>query len=170
MREALGDWELSPIAAWQSGAPFSIGGGSSQSAYGESGYGGGCLQFCAGDRADRVPGVPLKVRQGGRGQWEKQYFNPNAFVARHAERALSANSGRDLIYGPPEFQHGRSADEEFPLFLRGTHFSSASSFSPLSTTWGWVLRIPRRPIQPLDKSTAAPVRMRLRHRADPGAR
>ena len=37
-----------------------------QSAYGEPGYGGGCLQFCAGDRADRVPGVPLKVRQGGR--------------------------------------------------------------------------------------------------------
>jgi hypothetical protein len=118
VREALGDWELSPIAAWQSGAPFSIGGGSSQSAYGESGYGGGCLQFCAGDRADRVPGVPLKVRQGGRGQWEKQYFNPNAFVARHD--GTFGNSGRDLIYGPPSFNTDAALMKNFPIFERYT--------------------------------------------------
>jgi hypothetical protein len=66
LREALGGWELSPILSWESGAPFSIGSGSSQAAYGEPGYGGGCLQFCAGDRADRVAGQSLKVRQGGR--------------------------------------------------------------------------------------------------------
>ena len=101
VREALGSWELSPIINWQSGAPFSIGPGGSQSAYGEPGYGGGCLQFCAGDRADRVPGIPLKVRQGGRSQWEKQYFNPAAFTTRHD--GTFGTSARDLIYGPPSF-------------------------------------------------------------------
>ena len=93
--------DSAPFVNWQSGAPFSIGSGSSQSAYGEPGYGGGCLQFCAGDRADRVPGVPLKVRQGGRSQWEKQYFNPAAFVARHD--GTFGDSARDMMYGPPSF-------------------------------------------------------------------
>jgi hypothetical protein len=101
MREVLGGWELSPILTWESGAPFSINGGSSQGAYGEPGYGGGCLQFCAGDRADRVPGIPLKVRQGGRSNWTKQYFNPAAFTVRHD--GTFGNSGRNIIYGPPGF-------------------------------------------------------------------
>ncbi len=100
-REALGGWELSPILTWQSGAPFSIGAGSSQAAYGEVGNGGGCLQFCAGDRADRVAGQSLKVRQGGRSQWIKQYFNPAAFTTRHD--GTFGDSARGLIYGPPGF-------------------------------------------------------------------
>jgi hypothetical protein len=101
MREILGGWELSPIATWESGSPFSINGGSSQAAYGEPGYGSGCLQFCSTDRADRVPGVPLKVRQGGRSKWTQQYFNPAAFTVRHD--GTFGNSGRDIIYGPPGF-------------------------------------------------------------------
>jgi len=101
VREALGGWEISPIISWLSGAPFSINAGSSNAAYNEPGYGGGCLQFCAGDRADRVPGQPLKVRQGGRSQWEKQYFNPAAFAVRHD--GTFGNSARNLIYGPPAF-------------------------------------------------------------------
>jgi hypothetical protein len=98
VRETIGGWELSPIATWGSGAPFSIGGGSSQAAYGEPGYGGGCLQFCS---ADRVPGQPLVVRQGGRANWIKQYFNPAAFVTRHD--GTFGDSARNLIYGPPGF-------------------------------------------------------------------
>jgi len=101
VREALGAWELSPITTWQSGTPFSIGSGSSQAAYGEPGYGGGCLQFCSGDRADRVPGVPLQVRQGGRAKWLKQYFNPAAFTTRHD--GTFGDSARNLMYGPPGF-------------------------------------------------------------------
>jgi len=116
LREALGGWEISPIASWQSGAPFSIGPGSSQSAFGEPGYGGGCLQFCAGDRADRVPGVPLKVRQGGRAAWEKQYFNPAAFVTRHD--GTFGNSGRDVIYGPPSFNTDAALMKNFPILER----------------------------------------------------
>ncbi len=101
LREALGGWEVSPIITWQSGAPFSINGGSSNSAYGEPGHGGGCLQACSGDRADRVPNQPLKVRQGGRSTWEKQYFNPAAFTVRHD--GTFGNSARNLIFGPPSF-------------------------------------------------------------------
>ena len=95
-REALGGWELSPIITWQSGAPFSIGAGSSQAAYGEVGNGGGCLQFCAGDRADRVPGQSLKVRQGGRSQWIKQYFNPAAFYDPPRWNLRQQRAGPDL--------------------------------------------------------------------------
>jgi hypothetical protein len=110
VREAVGGWELSPILTWQSGAPFSINAGSSKAAYGtvgqpgfdgEKGYGSGCLQFCSGDRANRVQGVPLKVRQGGRSSWEKQYFNPAAFTVPHD--GTFGNSARNVMYGPPSF-------------------------------------------------------------------
>jgi hypothetical protein len=116
VREAIGGWEVSPILSWQSGAPFSIGSGSSQSAYGEPGYGSGCLQFCAGDRADRVAGVPLKVRQGGRASWEKQYFNPAAFTARHD--GTFGNSARDVIFGPPSFNTDAALMKNWTLLER----------------------------------------------------
>lgn len=101
IRETLGGWELSPIARWQSGTPFSIGGGSSNSAYGELGKGDGCLQFCGSERADRVPGVPLNVRKGGRANWTKNYYNSAAFTTRHD--GTFGNSARNLIQGPPGF-------------------------------------------------------------------
>lgn len=101
LREALGGWELSGITTWQSGTPFSIGAGNSQAVYGELGLGSGCLDFCQGDRADRVPGVPLDIRKGGRSHWTKEYFNPKAFVTRHD--GTFGNSGRNMIQGPPGF-------------------------------------------------------------------
>ncbi|MFZ1941196.1 MAG: carboxypeptidase regulatory-like domain-containing protein [Terracidiphilus sp.] len=101
VREALAGWELAPIMTWQSGSPFSIGAGNDQQAYGEANNGDGCLAACGGDRADRVPGVPLKVRQGGRSSWTKQYFNTAAFVTRHD--GTFGDSARDIIHGPPGF-------------------------------------------------------------------
>ena len=98
-RQFLGGWEISPIISWQSGAPFSIQGGNSNSAYGEPGKGGGCLQFCAGDRADQVSGASLGVRHGDRSQWTKQYFNPDAFTVRHD--GTFGTSGRNIMHGPP---------------------------------------------------------------------
>jgi hypothetical protein len=118
LSEALGGWELSPIATWQSGAPFSIGAGSSQAAYGEPGYGGGCLQYCSGDRADRVPGAPLAVRQGGRSQWVGKYFNPAAFVTRHD--GTFGDSARGIIIGPPGFNVDASLIKNFPVLERYT--------------------------------------------------
>jgi hypothetical protein len=101
VREALAGWEISPIVSWESGTPFSVGSGNSNAAYGELGKGSGCLQDCAGDRADRVPGVPLNVRKGGRANWTKQYYNPAAFTTRHD--GTFGNSGRNLMQGPPSF-------------------------------------------------------------------
>ncbi len=149
VREVLAGWELSPIISWQSGAPFSIGPGSSQSAYGEPGYGGGCLQFCAGDRADRVPGVSLKVRQGGRSSWVKQYFNPAAFTTRHD--GTFGNSGRDIINGPPSFNvdssmmKNWSVMEKYQVQLRFEFFNAFNhvvmgtpDMTPTDSTFGQI--------------------------------
>ena len=65
-------WEAgrsAPLLTWQSGAPFSIGSGSSQAAYGEPGYGGGCLAVLrrrprrprAGQSAQGSSGRPVAV-------------------------------------------------------------------------------------------------------------
>jgi hypothetical protein len=116
MREVLGGWEVSPIMTWQSGTPFGIGSGNSNSAYGELGKGNGCFLGCSGDRADRVPGVPLKVRQGGRGNWTKQYYNTAAFVTRHD--GTFGNSGRNIIQGPPGFNVDSSIMKNWSILER----------------------------------------------------
>jgi hypothetical protein len=116
MRELLGGWEISPIITWQSGTPFSIGSGNSNAAYGELGKGDGCIQGCSGDRADRVPGVPLNVRKGGRAQWTKQYYNTAAFTTRHD--GTFGNSGRNIIQGPPGFNVDSSLMKNWTLFER----------------------------------------------------
>ena len=124
VREVLGSWQVSPIITWQSGAPFSINGGNSNiytvqingKAVSEPNRGSGCLQACSSDRADRVPGEPLKVRQGGRAAWEKEYFNPAAFTVRHD--GTFGNSGRNLIYGPPGFNVDSSLSKNWSILER----------------------------------------------------
>jgi hypothetical protein len=119
VREALAGWEISPIITWQSGVPFSINGGNSNvytaiipgynldpitglpDPVSEPNKGSGCLNSCGSDRADRVPGVPLNVRQGGRSNWTKAYFNPAAFTVRHD--GTFGTSGRNIFQGPPDF-------------------------------------------------------------------
>ncbi len=101
LRELAGGWEVSPILTWQSGTPNSVGPGNSNVAYGELNKGDGCFDGCSSDRADRIPGVPLKVRQGGRSHWTKQYFNTAAFTTRHD--GTFGTSGRNIIQGPPGF-------------------------------------------------------------------
>ncbi len=57
MRQALGGWEVSAIITAQSGFPFGV----------SAGFGGNnsdSQQY--EDRADRVQGVSLNVRQGGK--------------------------------------------------------------------------------------------------------
>jgi hypothetical protein len=113
MRQVLGGWEISPIITWQSGTPFNVGPGNSNAAFGELGKGSGCIQACGSDRADRVPGVPLNVRQGGRAHWTKQYYNPAAFTTRHD--GTFGSSGRNMIQGPPSFNIDSSMMKNFTI-------------------------------------------------------
>jgi hypothetical protein len=76
------------------------------------------LQFCGGDRADRVPGVPLDVRKGGRAHWTKQYFNPAAFVTRHD--GTFGNSGRDIMFNPPGFNTDASLMKNWSVLEKYT--------------------------------------------------
>lgn len=89
-RQLLGGWELSAIITAQSGAPFSVsaGFGNNQS-----------LANQYEDRADRVVGQPLRVRQGGKINWINHYFNINAFK----ENALGTfgDTGKNIMFGAP---------------------------------------------------------------------
>jgi hypothetical protein len=50
-------------------------------------------------RADRVTGVPLKVRQGGKANWLNNYFNQSAFTLN--QYGTPGNSEKFLIQSPP---------------------------------------------------------------------
>ena len=118
VRGVLAGWEISPIVSWQSGTPFSIGAGNSavpitSGGYGELGKGSGCINDCGSDRADRIPGVPLNVRKGGRANWTKNYYNTAAFTTRHD--GTFGNSGRNMIQGPPGFNIDSSVMKNFSI-------------------------------------------------------
>jgi hypothetical protein len=127
-REALAGWEISPIITWESGTPFSVGPGNSNiytlvvpgyndgKPVSEPNKGSGCLQDCGGDRADRVPGVPLNVRKGGRAKWTEQYYNPAAFTTRHD--GTFGDSGRNLMQGPPSFNIDASLAKNWSILER----------------------------------------------------
>jgi hypothetical protein len=88
-RNIAGSWQLSGIWRFQSGRPFSVSGGFGNNA---------SLAQIFGDRADIVPGQPLNVAQGSRGDWLSQYFNINAF--RRNAPGTFGTSARNLMSGP----------------------------------------------------------------------
>jgi len=104
---AIGNWELSGILTMSSGLPFTI--GSPDNSFSDN----GC-------RADRVPGVPLKVRQGseysggpsGKG-WLQEYFNTAAFTSCAA--GTFGSSGRNIIEGPPQDNLDVAIVKNFPF-------------------------------------------------------
>jgi hypothetical protein len=90
LKNIVGGWELSAIYTAESGEPFGINGGDGNNRSG----------FQVGqDRADRVPGVPLRVRQGGKSNWLNNYFNQAAFT--NNQYGTPGNSGKYLIQSPP---------------------------------------------------------------------
>ena len=90
MKNILGGWEVSAIYTMESGEPFGINGGQGRN---RSGFDIGQ------DRADRVPGVPLKVRQGGKSNWLNNYFNQAAFTLN--QYGTPGNSEKFLMQSPP---------------------------------------------------------------------
>jgi hypothetical protein len=91
MKNVLGGWELSVIATAESGEPFTINGGNGNN---NSGYDEGQ------DRADVVPGVARKVRQGGKANWLNNYFNQAAFVTN--EVGTPGNSRKYIFQEAPD--------------------------------------------------------------------
>jgi hypothetical protein len=89
IRNALGGWEVSAIFTADSGEPFTINGGNGNN---NSGYDEGQ------DRADEIPGVPLKIRQGSKSHWLNNYFNTAAFTQN--EIGAPGNSQKYLIQEP----------------------------------------------------------------------
>ena len=91
IQETVGGWELSSIITEQSGNPFTIQSADSNNS--------GSNQYL--DRADRVAGQPLKVKQGSKSQWLNQYFNIAAF-ANNAPGTFG-DSGKNIMFGPHYF-------------------------------------------------------------------
>jgi len=93
IQETVGGWELSSIVTWQSGNAFSI------QASANGGNESGSNQYL--DRADRVAGQALNVKQGSKSQWMNEYFNTAAFT-NNAEGTFG-DSGKNIMFGPHYF-------------------------------------------------------------------
>jgi outer membrane receptor protein involved in Fe transport len=90
LKNIVGGWEVSAIYTAESGEPFGINGGDGNN---RSGFDVGQ------DRADQIPGVPLKVRQGGKSNWLNNYFNQAAFT--NNQYGTAGDSKKYLIQSPP---------------------------------------------------------------------
>jgi hypothetical protein len=90
LRQVLGGWEISVITTSQSGFPFTVGGGLGNNNSESQQY---------EDRADVVPGVSRNVRQGGKANWLKNYFNSKAFTQNAA--GTFGNSGKNIMQAAP---------------------------------------------------------------------
>jgi len=132
----------------QSGNPFSISGGNSSALGGSNNNtGSGCKSNCS-DRADIVPGAPLKLRNGKRSEWIKAYFNTAAFRPR--PDGTFGTSGRNILNGSPIFNVDSAlmknwTIERFRLQLRFETFNTLNhpimanpDTNPTSATFGQV--------------------------------
>jgi Carboxypeptidase regulatory-like domain/TonB dependent receptor len=90
MRTALGSWGVSAIVTSQSGTPITILGGNGNN---------NSLAQQSEDRANVVPGQTFHVRQGGKSQWIKEYFNTSAFTSNPP--GTFGNSAKNPLVGPP---------------------------------------------------------------------
>ena len=158
MKNVLGGWQFSAIYTAESGEPFSINPGNGRN---RSGFDVGQ------DLADRVPGQPLGVRQGGKSHWLNDYFNKAAFAPN--EYGTAGNAGKYIVDRPPvytmdsAFIKNFSVVERFktqlrwemfnalntPSFGAPSHSISSGNFGQISSTGP----IPARVIQAALKVT-----------------
>ncbi len=93
---ALGGWQIGGLWVLHSGQAMYINGGSNPAV--PCGDKNASCSGVGNDRADRVPGVPLNVHQGGKSHWLNQYFNPAAFTPNAP--GTFGTSGRNPMFGP----------------------------------------------------------------------
>ena len=144
-RAVLNNWELAPLVHIQSGAPFSVSQGNDESLTGNG-----------GDRANRVPGVPLYLhiaRRSATGQANRGYLNPAAFTL-NPNPGTFGDTGRNAFRGLPSYQVDSQLSRIFPIHerlaldLRLEAFNllnhpnlsnpSASNPSPSNSTFGQI--------------------------------
>lgn len=120
VRAVLGTWQVSSIITAQSGQPFEVFPSSSNVGEGSP-------------HAVRVPGVPLNVRQGGRSNWLKNYFNPAAFA--NPGTYGFGYSGKNIMVGPPldyadsSFSKNFLVHERYGLQIRMDMFNTTNHTS-----------------------------------------
>jgi hypothetical protein len=107
VKNFLGGWALSAIFTAESGEPFTINGGNGNN---NSGYDEGQ------DRADRVQGQALKIRQGGKSNWLNNYFNPAAFTQN--QFGTPGNSPKFAIQNAPDRDLDLSFIKNIPIHDR----------------------------------------------------
>ena len=134
MRELLGDWQVSGIYTWISGAGFSINGGNGNNNSGADQW---------EDLADKVVGQALNVKQGGRTHWLNSYFNTAAFAYNAA--GTFGNSGKNIIraphttYGDAGIDKNWTIAERYGMQFRWEFFNvfNHPSFGGPGNTPGW---------------------------------
>ena len=89
LRQVAGSWEIAGIWTFQSGQPFTIGGGDGDNNSGSFQY---------HDRADVVPGQVAWSHRGNKSQWLTEYFNTAAFQPNPA--GTFGDVGKDTMTGP----------------------------------------------------------------------
>ncbi len=82
----LADWQVNILGFYQSGLPLSFGTAGMFSN----------IHTRGGDRADRVPGVPITVDNPTLERW----FNTDAFTT--PEQYTTGDAGRNILAGPPQ--------------------------------------------------------------------
>jgi hypothetical protein len=140
----INNWEFGPLLHIQSGGAFSVTQGSDEQLTGNG-----------GDRANRVPGVPLYlhtphlvVTAGTKGF---QYLNPAAF-ALNTNLGTFGNTGRNAYRGLPTYQFDAQVSRIFPIHdslslvlrlegfnvLNHPNFNNPSASNPSSSSFGYI--------------------------------
>ncbi len=135
MREALGNWEVSGIYNWFSGAGLTISGGANSS--------NNSFSDQYEDRADRVPGQSLNVKQGSRAHWLGEYFNTAAFTPNAL--GTFGDSGKNIMraphttYGDAGIDKNWQIAERYGVQFRWEFFNvfNHPSFGSPGTTLTW---------------------------------
>ncbi len=135
VEEALGNWEVSGIYNWISGAGLTIGGGAngSNNSYSDQGE----------DRGDYVSGQALNVKQGSRAHWLNQYFNTGAFTPNAV--GTYGDTGKGIMRAPHETWGDAGIDKNWQIAERyGVQFRweffnvfNHPSFGEPGTTLTW---------------------------------
>jgi Carboxypeptidase regulatory-like domain len=135
----LGGWQIGGLWLLHSGQAMSINGGTNPLS--PCGQNNASCSDVNSDFADRVPGQPLNVHQGGKAHWLNEYFNTAAFI--YNANGTFGNSGRNSMFGPGwneadlNFSKNFNFKERYRIQIRWEMFNAfnRTEFSNPNNTW-----------------------------------